>query len=238
VRADVFEDQDGDGSHDEGEPSVEGVAITATADGRDVSTATSGGAGQAHLRLRAGSYGLKVGLPTGYTVSVAPNPVSVTAGGTEAVRVALRVGSAAAPGAGAETGTAPVLPPGSGIPGTGGGTVGVPTTPAPIKRTAPSAPRISTAVKGKAKGPVTATAKWRVPTTDGGRAITGYQLLAVRVDKKGRVLSKTLSTRLRPSTRSLQMKLRKVGTYRFQVRAYNAVGASKWSTLSNRVTGR
>jgi hypothetical protein len=34
------------------------------------------------------------------------------------------------------------------------------------------------------------------------------------------------------------MKLRKVGTYRFQVRAYNAVGASKWSALSNRVTGR
>jgi hypothetical protein len=235
VRADVFEDQDGDGSHDEGEPSVAGVAITATADGRDVSTATSGAAGQAHLRLRAGSYGLTVAAPEGYTVSVAPDPVAVTAGESSAVRVALRTGGPLGPAGAPATGTAPVLPGGSGTPG---GVVGSPPSTAGDQRRAPSAPRISSAVKGKAHRPVTATAKWRTPASTGGIAITGYQVIALRVDKNGRVLSKTLSSRLKPTARSLEMRLPKVGTYRFQVRAYNAAGVSKWSVRSNRVTGR
>jgi hypothetical protein len=116
--------------------------------------------------------------------------------------------------------------------------VGSPPSTAGDQRRAPSAPRISSAVKGKAHRPVTARAKWRTPASTGGTAITGYQVIALRVDKNGRVLSKTLSSRLKPTARSLEMRLPKVGTYRFQVRAYNAAGVSKWSVRSNRVTGR
>jgi hypothetical protein len=243
VRADVFDDTDGDGGHDEGEPSVAGVTVTATADGTAAGSATSGPDGQAHLRLRAGGYRLRAQAPAGYTVTVAPDAVTVTGGGTTAVRVALRVGEPATPGAGPEAGTTP------GLPATPGG-AGLPplTDPVPPRTPAaptakprakvPSAPRIATAVSGKYRRPVTATARWRVPSTDGGKAVTRYQVVALRLDKKGRVLSKTYSGRVKATARSLQMRLPRAGTYRFQVRAYNAVGASTWSARSNRVAGR
>jgi hypothetical protein len=233
---------------------VAGVTVTATADGTAVGSATSGPDGQAHLRLRAGGYWLRAQAPAGYTVTVAPDAVTVTGGATSVVRVALRVGEPASPGAGPETGTTPGLPatPG-GAGGGGGGGAGVPplTDPVPPRTPAaptaptvkprakvPSAPRIATAVSGKYRRPVTATARWRAPSTNGGKVVTRYQVVALRLDKKGRVLSKTYSGRVRATARSLQMRLPRAGTYRFQVRAYNAVGAGRWSARSNRVAGR
>jgi hypothetical protein len=102
----------------------------------------------------------------------------------------------------------------------------------------PSEPRIGTARPGDRGGRVTATATWRAPSSNGGSAITGYKVSALRMSAGGSVLSKTASTLQSPATRQLTMRLPQQGKYRFQVKAFNSVGGSAPSAQSNLVAGR
>ncbi|MET3962780.1 hypothetical protein ABIE44_002714 [Marmoricola sp. OAE513] len=100
----------------------------------------------------------------------------------------------------------------------------------------PSAPRIGKASSGKSGKPVTATAKWAAPGSNGGAAITSYKVIAYKI-KKGKVVSTKVSKALGGGARSYKFKLSK-GSYKFRVVAYNAKGASPASGLSKVVTAK
>jgi hypothetical protein len=84
---------------------------------------------------------------------------------------------------------------------------------------------------------VSATATWRKPTASGAGQVVGFQVRALRMSARGKVLDTRLSKRVGANSRSLAMTLRR-GTYRFQVRAVNAAGSSAWSARSNPVRAR
>ena len=102
---------------------------------------------------------------------------------------------------------------------------------------APTTPVLRAAVSGRRGGDVTATARWRAPSGARASAADSYRVRAVRIGTNGKVLGKKTSARLDSSARSHKMELRS-GRYRFQVRAINAAGASRWSVLSNKVRAR
>ncbi|GAB3872008.1 fibronectin type III domain-containing protein [Terrabacter terrigena] len=104
--------------------------------------------------------------------------------------------------------------------------------------TTPSAPVIGTAASGVAGGTITARAAWSAPTSNGGTAVTGYRVRALRMSSTGTVLSTTLSAVQPATARALTMTLPAVGSYRFTVQASNAVGAGALSARSNLVAGR
>ena len=62
-----------------------------------------------------------------------------------------------------------------------------------IPATVPGAPVIATAASGTAGGTVTATAHWNIPTSNGGSAVTGYVVRALRMSASGAVLATTTS---------------------------------------------
>jgi hypothetical protein len=89
-----------------------------------------------------------------------------------------------------------------------------------IPATVPGAPVIGTATSGTAGGAVTATANWNIPTTDGGSAVTGYVVRALRMSASGTVLATTTSAVQPGSARQLTMTL-PTGNYRFTVQDIN-----------------
>jgi hypothetical protein len=101
---------------------------------------------------------------------------------------------------------------------------------------APSAPRIGTAVSGAKGGAITAKATWSAPASTGGSAVTSYRVTALRVSSTGVVVGRK-TVKVGASKRALVMTLTK-GSYRFAVVAVNAIGASKASARSNRVSAR
>ena len=103
--------------------------------------------------------------------------------------------------------------------------------------TTPRAPSIGAATSGAAGGRVDAMARWLPPTSNGGSAVTGFVVIALRVDGRGKVIGHTTSTVQRPGVRSLRMPLAR-GTYRFVVRTRTAVGQSVLSVRSNLVRAR
>lgn len=109
-----------------------------------------------------------------------------------------------------------------------------PTPPAPAA-TAPGAPTIGRAASGSPGGRATAIARWSAPARDGGTRISGYALTALRI-VRGKVVATTTVT-MPGSARSARIRLAK-GTYRFQLRAVNAVGRSASSARSNAVRAR
>src|SRR4029453_10494497 len=94
-----------------------------------------------------------------------------------------------------------------------------------IPATVPGAPVIGTAASGAAGGAVTAAANWNAPTSNGGSAITGYVVRALRMSATGTVLATTKSAVQPSSARQLTMTLQ-TGNYRFTVQAINKAGSS------------
>ena len=115
-----------------------------------------------------------------------------------------------------------------------------PATPVPPvvpSVSAPAAPRIGPAASGSRGGRSTATAKWSPPAADGGSPVTGYQVLAQRLNARGAVVKTVASRWLAPGARSAKLRLAK-GRYRFVVIARNAAGVSPASALSRTVRAR
>lgn len=107
-----------------------------------------------------------------------------------------------------------------------------------VTATVPGPARIGQARSGRAGDPVTATATWAPPASDGGRPIIGYRVLGLRYNAAGTVVTRVRS-RLRPAShRSYRMPLPRTGVWRFKVRAISTVGAGRNSTRSNPVTAR
>ncbi|MDQ1669821.1 MAG: large repetitive protein, partial [Actinomycetota bacterium] len=106
-----------------------------------------------------------------------------------------------------------------------------------VPATVASAPGVGKAAAGKARGPVTATAKWTAPKSNGGSAVTAYQVVAEKLNAKGRVVRTTTSPRLSAKSRAHAMKL-PPGKYRFRIAAFNSVGRSSLSARSNTVMAR
>jgi metallopeptidase family M12-like protein len=103
--------------------------------------------------------------------------------------------------------------------------------------TKPSAPRIGSAQSGNPGGVSTAFIHWAAPTSNGGAAITKYRVVARKYDSHGRVVRSYSAAYQKPTTRTLNMRL-PTGRYKFVVVAYNRIGASPLSKLSNTVTAR
>jgi hypothetical protein len=93
---------------------------------------------------------------------------------------------------------------------------------------APGAPVIGTAVRGNAS----ATVNWTAPS-NGGSAITGY---SVRVVNAAGAQVGALRPAGAAATSLVVTGLTNGTTYRFQVRATNAIGTGPFSALSNAVT--
>jgi Fibronectin type III domain len=100
-----------------------------------------------------------------------------------------------------------------------------------------SFPVIVKANPGAVGGTVTARANWLPPASNGGSAITGYVVTAMRINARGSVMTRTNSLAQPSSLRSLSMTL-PAGNYRFAVRARNAMGLSAYSTSSQVVGAR
>ena len=104
----------------------------------------------------------------------------------------------------------------------------------------PGAPVIGSATRGAAGGALTAIARWAPPASNGGRAITGYRVTALRMTSgaaNATVLSRIAAPVSPATARQRQMTL-PAGTYRFEVVALNAIGASAPSARSNAVVPR
>jgi hypothetical protein len=102
---------------------------------------------------------------------------------------------------------------------------------------APGAPRILTASSGFVGGPINAVARWAPPAANGGPAINGYVVVALRISATGAVLSQRSSAVQAASVRALRMTL-PAGNYRFVVRARNRIGLGASSARSNLVRAR
>jgi Ca2+-binding RTX toxin-like protein len=102
----------------------------------------------------------------------------------------------------------------------------------------PGGPRIRSPRIGHRGGQLTVTPRWRAPGDDGGSAVAGYRVLALRVTGKlhRRVQERTWSPMVDDRRRSLRMVL-PAGVYRFKVAAVNAVGAQR-SRLTRAVRAR
>jgi hypothetical protein len=99
-----------------------------------------------------------------------------------------------------------------------------PVVPAP---TAPAAPTIGTATAGNGR----ATVSWTTPSSDGGSAITGYIVTAYvgYAPVKLSIFDSTSTTRTVTG-------LTNDTEYRFRVRAFNDIGISGFSKVTNPVT--
>ena len=101
----------------------------------------------------------------------------------------------------------------------------------------PAAPAIGQAKAGAKGGKSTAVAKWRAPSFDGGTAVTGYKVLALKIGKNGKVTRVIRSDMVDADKLKLKMQLPD-GKYRFRVLAVNDVGKSPKSARSNAVSSR
>ena len=106
-----------------------------------------------------------------------------------------------------------------------------------VPATVPGAPVIATAASGTAGGAVTATAHWNSPTSNGGSAVTGYVVRALRISATSTVLATTTSAVQPASARQLTMTLQ-TGNYRFTVQARNKAGSGPQSARSNLVVAQ
>jgi hypothetical protein len=106
-----------------------------------------------------------------------------------------------------------------------------------VPATKPGRGRIRSASSGTSGGKVTAVARWRAPSTDGGARVNGYRVYGYRFNDRGSVVQRVISSVRSASARSWQPSLHR-GRWKFAVRARNAVGWGKVSARSNTVTAR
>ncbi|HYM52507.1 MAG TPA: peroxidase family protein [Candidatus Dormibacteraeota bacterium] len=102
------------------------------------------------------------------------------------------------------------------------------------------APVIGAARRGGRGAPVTAIVRWTRPAHNGGSAITGYRVKALRMSSaadNATVIGRKRSHIVAAGARRLEMTLPKA-TWRFRVVAINAVGTSANSARSNAVVPR
>jgi len=99
------------------------------------------------------------------------------------------------------------------------------------------APAIRRATSGVTGGKIDAVARWMPPVSNGGSAVTGYVVIALRMDRNGRVAGQTSSAVQRAGVRSLRMALVR-GNYWFVIKARTAVGLGAGSVRSNLVSAR
>ena len=78
---------------------------------------------------------------------------------------------------------------------------------------------------------------WSAPTSDGGSPITGYKVIAYKVNGSGAVAKTFTSTLLTASARKVKATLPR-GRYKFAVVALNAVGTSVQSAQTATVKAR
>ncbi len=115
-----------------------------------------------------------------------------------------------------------------------------PTEPPAPAATAPDTPTIGRASSGRRRRPITAIVRWSAPASDGGAAITGYEIRAeklVRRHRRTRVARVYTARGISPAATTAQLRLRR-GKYRFYVQAVNAIGTSGWSGASRTVRAR
>ena len=125
---------------------------------------------------------------------------------------------------------------GTGAPSASSNTV----TPTTGATTVPGAPTIGTPAQGATGGSLSAIARWTPPTTTGGSAITGYQVIALRMSSAAAdatVLSTQTSRVLGPAVKQYDYTLT-AGNYRFQVVAINANGTGQPSARSTNIVPR
>jgi len=197
--------------------------------------------------------------PSQTLVVPAPATSATVRGLTAGVPVRFEVLAVSAAGIGvasaASGSVTPTAPPntggtGAGTGGTGAGTGGTgagtgtpppagPAVPPPAGSAlkAPAAPAIGLARAGARGGTSSAVAKWRAPSSDGGTAVTGYRVLALKIGRNGQVTKVIRSNVVDADLRKLTMRLPD-GTYRFRVLAVNAIGISPKSARSNAVSSR
>src|ERR1700710_755533 len=87
--------------------------------------------------------------------------------------------------------------------------------------TNPSRPHIGTASSGVSGGVKNATARWSAPPSDGGAAITKYQVIAQKLNANNAVVGSYKSIYKGPAARGLAMTL-PAGRYQFRVMAWNS----------------
>jgi predicted phage tail protein len=97
----------------------------------------------------------------------------------------------------------------------------------PFAPAAPEAPTIGTATAGNGQ----ATVSWTAPTSDGGSPITAYEVTPYI----GFAAQTPTTFNSTATTQTITM-LTNGTTYRFRVRAINAVGFSGYSKVTNPVT--
>jgi Ca2+-binding RTX toxin-like protein len=101
----------------------------------------------------------------------------------------------------------------------------------------PFAPHMGIASPGAVGGAVTALARWGAPVSNGGLAVNGYVVTALRLNAAGAVVARYNSAVQGPGVRALSMAL-PAASYRFAVRARNGLGLSGYSGVSNTVRAR
>jgi Ca2+-binding RTX toxin-like protein len=109
-----------------------------------------------------------------------------------------------------------------------------------VPGTRPGAPVIRRASSGAAGGNLTATARWAAPRSVSLPRLTGYTVVAMRMQSRARdaaVLRRFRSGVLRPARKQRKFVL-PAGIYRFQVVAWNSIGRSELSRPSRAVRAR
>jgi hypothetical protein len=109
-----------------------------------------------------------------------------------------------------------------------------------VPGTRPGAPRIRRASPGPRGGRLTATARWAAPRAVPVPRLTGYTVVAMRMQSRAadaNVLRRFRSPVLRPGRTQRRFVL-PAGIYRFQVVAWNAIGRSQLSRPSSAVRAR
>lgn len=109
--------------------------------------------------------------------------------------------------------------------------------PGELASSRPGTPLAPAVEKGARGGRITIGVGWTPPTSGGGR-ITGYVLQVFRLDRRGRVLSRTKTSVLPGSATGAELILARKGRWAVRLKARNALGWGPFSPRSAAAKGR